>query len=70
VERSGRSLSNAMSRSSGQPRSWSASERFPLVAVRVTGRGVDEVAIVPTLAGGSITGPRSDLDSASGREGR
>jgi len=45
VERSARSRSNLASRSSGQLRSWSASERCPLLST-----GADEVPIVPTLA--------------------
>ena len=53
VDRSGRSRSNPVSRSSGQLRSWSASERCPLL---VTGPGADEVAIVPTLAVDTSTG--------------
>ena len=48
VDRSGRSRSSPASRSSGQLRSWSASERWPLLGSGSASPGADVVAIVPT----------------------
>ena len=57
VERSGRSRSKAVSRSSGQLLSWSASERCPRLGNGPAAPGADDVDIVPTLAVRPIPAP-------------
>ena len=62
VARSGRSAgAGRVSRSSGQPRSWSASERCPVPGPGRACPGADEVPIVPTLA----VGPRPSTRCAT-----